>query len=640
MRVSAGLMIGGSCVATAATVLNAFAINKQFYPSIVYLSKSNASMAVLYVQGLVLVYLMFQVLKSILFGDLRAAEAEASAFIVLNNKNDFQHLSERTWHAVLETCLAFTVFRDDFSAIFVMQFIGLLFIKCFHWLADDRVDMMERSPVITLRFHLRMLVVLATLGFADSYFVSSAYFTTIQRGASAQIVFGFEYAILLALVLHVAIKYLLHMHDLRNTQSWDNKAVYLLYAELFINLIRCLLYGFFACIMLRVHTFPLFSVRPFYQSVRALHKAFLDVVLSRRAINAMNSQFPVVSADELATMDATCIICREEMTGEASPKRLPCSHVFHAHCLRSWFQRQQTCPTCRTDIWQVRNGGSGAGNAADAVRNGVGNNDAGAQQQAAAGVPPFLPFLGHQFGFPQQAAAGAQIVGAQAGGQPAPFPHPIYFAPAPANRPEFMNFVPPPPVPMAGPPGMFPMMPPPPIPQVNGTTDNTDYTAPANPSYGLLTTEELQRMEGDTRDAIIARIQAMDNIMILLESVQMQMVQLAAVTPLRRPADAAAATTTTNEVSEEETAASGSNAAPETNETNVSTDTPTEPPVRNSLFRNNSFHSNQPSTSSTSTPSSSVPPTSSGPSTSARTPEAEEVRQRRLARLLGENPNT
>lgn len=71
-------MIGGCCAATAATVLNAFVINKQFYPSIVYLSKSNASMAVLYVQGLVLIYLIFQVLKTILFGDLRAAEAEVS----------------------------------------------------------------------------------------------------------------------------------------------------------------------------------------------------------------------------------------------------------------------------------------------------------------------------------------------------------------------------------------------------------------------------------------------------------------------------------------------------------------------------------------------------------------------------------
>ena len=31
-------------------------------------------------------------------------------------------------------------------------------------------------------------------------------------------------------------------------------------------------------------------------------------------------------------------------------KKLPCNHLFHAICLRSWFQRQQTCPTCRLDV--------------------------------------------------------------------------------------------------------------------------------------------------------------------------------------------------------------------------------------------------------------------------------------------------
>jgi len=31
-------------------------------------------------------------------------------------------------------------------------------------------------------------------------------------------------------------------------------------------------------------------------------------------------------------------------------KKLPCNHIFHTACLRSWFQRQQTCPTCRLNI--------------------------------------------------------------------------------------------------------------------------------------------------------------------------------------------------------------------------------------------------------------------------------------------------
>ena len=33
-------------------------------------------------------------------------------------------------------------------------------------------------------------------------------------------------------------------------------------------------------------------------------------------------------------------------------KKLPCGHIFHLVCLRSWLQRQQTCPTCRIDVLQ------------------------------------------------------------------------------------------------------------------------------------------------------------------------------------------------------------------------------------------------------------------------------------------------
>lgn len=51
-----------------------------------------------------------------------------------------QHLIERSWYAITETCLAFTVFRDDFNPKFIALFTLLLFLKAFHWLAEDRVD--------------------------------------------------------------------------------------------------------------------------------------------------------------------------------------------------------------------------------------------------------------------------------------------------------------------------------------------------------------------------------------------------------------------------------------------------------------------------------------------------------------------
>ena len=68
----------------------------------------------------------------------------------------FQHLIERSWYAVTETCLAFTVFRDDFSPKFVALFTLLLFLKCFHWLAEDRVDYVSITKKIVLPFFLRL----------------------------------------------------------------------------------------------------------------------------------------------------------------------------------------------------------------------------------------------------------------------------------------------------------------------------------------------------------------------------------------------------------------------------------------------------------------------------------------------------
>jgi len=70
------------------------------------------------------------------------------------------------------------------------------------------------------------------LGALDLNFVGHAYQSTITKGASVQLVFGFEYAILLTIVINITIRYALHTIDLNSENPWDNKAVFLLYTEL------------------------------------------------------------------------------------------------------------------------------------------------------------------------------------------------------------------------------------------------------------------------------------------------------------------------------------------------------------------------------------------------------------------------
>lgn len=97
---------------------------------------------------------------------------------------------------------------------------------------------MERSPVITWLFHVRVGTLLALLFSINLAMFNYAYTSTIAKGASVQLVFGFEYALLITVVLNINIKYILHTIDLQRDNPWDNKPVFLLYTELIIGLLK------------------------------------------------------------------------------------------------------------------------------------------------------------------------------------------------------------------------------------------------------------------------------------------------------------------------------------------------------------------------------------------------------------------
>ncbi|GMI54673.1 hypothetical protein ScalyP_jg4814 [Parmales sp. scaly parma] len=48
----------------------------------------------------------------------------------------------------------------------------------------------------------------------------------------------------------------------------------------------------------------------------------------------------------------SCSICLEPFEEEERCTKMPCSHVFHGECLRSWLSRQNSCPVCRKEIKQ------------------------------------------------------------------------------------------------------------------------------------------------------------------------------------------------------------------------------------------------------------------------------------------------
>lgn len=179
----------------------------------------------------------------------------------------------------------------------------------------------------------------------------------------------------------------------------------MLYGDLVLGFIRVILYFVFMSLMIKIHTFPLFAIRPMYLSLRSFKKTFNDVIMSRRAIRNLNNMYPDVTPEQLANYsDTICIICREEMSsapGDTSQqiKKLPCDHIFHKNCLRSWFQRQQTCPTCRTTVLRLNQAHLNNQQPNQAPPPQTPPQQQAQQQQPAQGAPqPHTPFANHQAG--------------------------------------------------------------------------------------------------------------------------------------------------------------------------------------------------------------------------------------------------
>jgi E3 ubiquitin-protein ligase synoviolin len=521
----------GSFVLTVFTIGYATYQKKQFYPTVIHITKSSPSMAVLYLQGAVLMMLAGKAFSRIFFGSLRPTEVE--------------HLVERSWYAITETCLAFTVFRDDFSTRFVIMFALLLFFKCFHWLTEDRIDYMERTPVISFKFHVRATALLIVLSLVDCYFIRYAYSNVVNRGASVQIVFGFEYMILGISVLGMMAHYILHTVDSWQPTAWDHKSAYLLYVDLLLHFSRVVLYGLFLTLMLRLHTFPLFLVRPAYLSVSAFKKSLRDVILSRRAITLMNTMFPSLTAAEIAELgssDCICIICREDMTSAGAAgtnnvpnvnvapqpaqsviKRLPCQHVFHAHCLRTWFQRQQTCPTCRMDILrQMRNGGAAAANQRQPGASA--SSRAASANANAASAPPATGAA--------SADSDQRMGGPSTGAVNPPFNMPpwMFFPPPPSMMMPNLNTAPS--TSQAGSSSNVPFSPPvfpPPnnlfFPGSFGSFFNSGLNFPtlSNVDVARMSDEELRILEEKTREGVQARLQCLERVRVLLDAAMLQM---------------------------------------------------------------------------------------------------------------------
>nr|ODN85627.1 hypothetical protein L203_04877 [Cryptococcus depauperatus CBS 7841] len=354
-----------STVIAFCVVSSALRSRANFYAAMVSIGKSSGSIMILGNFVLFNVICLGIGLKKLFFGQLRTIE--------------YERLWERLWIFTTESLLAMAIFRDDFSMSFLFMYGVLIFMRCFHWITADRVDYMDQIPPPgpPRLFHVRISSIVSILMVSDFLFIFYSLEKILKEGASAIVIFAAEFLILQASMAGTAARYAIGVIDFRRARGqedappWEAKSMYLFYVDLVVDFLKLSTYLMFFAVILMNYGLPLHILRDVYMTLNSFISRIRDLVRYRRATRDMDSQYPDATEEELERNgDTTCIICREEMITRAqretngipidesgpneTPKKLVCGHIFHFHCLRSWLERQQKCPTCRRDVLHSR----------------------------------------------------------------------------------------------------------------------------------------------------------------------------------------------------------------------------------------------------------------------------------------------
>ncbi|XP_010456887.1 PREDICTED: RING-H2 finger protein ATL10-like [Camelina sativa] len=86
----------------------------------------------------------------------------------------------------------------------------------------------------------------------------------------------------------------------------------------------------------------------------------VTVTYQRESVQSLNVLMRIVlqgriEADELKSLNMeteSCSICLKSLVSSSEIlTRMGCSHVFHGYCLLKWLKRKNTCPLCRTVLY-------------------------------------------------------------------------------------------------------------------------------------------------------------------------------------------------------------------------------------------------------------------------------------------------
>ncbi|XP_008935750.1 PREDICTED: E3 ubiquitin-protein ligase AMFR [Merops nubicus] len=286
--------------------------------------------------------LVAKLIQCMVFGPLRVSER--------------QHLKDKFWNFIFYKFIfifgVLNVQTVEEVVMWCLWFSGLVFLHLMVQLCKDRFEYLSFSPTTPMSSHIRVLTLLIAMLLSCCGLAVVCGVIGYTHGMHTLAFMAAESLLVTVRTAHVILRYAIHLWDLSHEGMWEDKGTYIYYTDFVMELtllsldlmhhIHMLLFG---NIWLSMASLVIFmQLRYLFHEVQRRirrHKNYL------RVVGNMEARFAVATPEELAANNDDCAICWDSMQ---SARRLPCGHLFHNSCLRSWLEQDTSCPTCRMSL--------------------------------------------------------------------------------------------------------------------------------------------------------------------------------------------------------------------------------------------------------------------------------------------------
>lgn len=233
--------------------------------------------------------------------------------------------NERVYSMFGELVMIISFFPSDLEIVSILYFSMLFAVKSFAWSFSIKAQ----------RYYSKTMALCGLGALLVAAAASAVCWLTLGHRFSINILFALEYSLV---VLDLSRTLFIMAVDLLEIER--SRSVYVFCSAILFYVVRCVAYAIFIVVVSLHQRFPVNAARSLIASLMKLRK---KIILFKAYLRLCADLDAIADA----AVDTTCAICQDPLT---VGKMLRCRHTFHGDCLKTWCERETSCPICRAEL--------------------------------------------------------------------------------------------------------------------------------------------------------------------------------------------------------------------------------------------------------------------------------------------------